>query len=126
PHGPTAQSIVGATTAAAPADAVLTRAAYDHVTVRATRITRQIKVDGRLDEEIYNELPPITDFLQQEPRSGAAITERTEAWVLFDDDNIYFACRCWDQHPERMVANDMRRDSTNQFRQDNFAVELDT
>src|SRR5262245_25091057 len=25
-----------------------------------------------------------------------------------------------------MVANDMRRDSTNQFRQDNFAVELDT
>ncbi len=29
---------------------------------------------------------------------------------MFDDQNIYVACRCSDQHPERIVANDMRRD----------------
>ena len=45
---------------------------------------------------------------------------------MFDDTNIYFACRCWDQHPERIVANDMRRDSSNLRQNDNFAVELDT
>ena len=46
--------------------------------------------------------------------------------MLFDDTNIYFACRCWDTHPERIVANDMRRDSSNLRQNDNFGVVLDT
>ena len=45
---------------------------------------------------------------------------------MFDDDNLYIACRCWDAHPERIVANDMRRDSTNLRQNDNFGVVLDT
>ena len=45
---------------------------------------------------------------------------------MFDDANLYFACRCWDTHPERIVANDMRRDSSNLRQNDNFAVLLDT
>ena len=40
--------------------------------------------------------------------------------------NIYIACRCWDEHPERIVANDMRRDGGNQPQHDSFAVGLDT
>ena len=46
--------------------------------------------------------------------------------MLFDDTNIYIACRCWDEHPERIVANDMRRDSSNLRQHDNFAVAFDT
>ena len=46
--------------------------------------------------------------------------------MFFDDTNIYVSARCWDSHPERMVANEMRRD-TNQLRQnDTFAVPFDT
>ena len=45
---------------------------------------------------------------------------------MYDDRNLYFVCRCLDEHPERMVANEMRRDSTNLRQNDNFAVELDT
>ena len=80
-----------------------------------------MKIDGRLDDAVYAEVPPITDFIQQEPDEGAPATERTEAWVMFDDDNLYVACRCWDTHPERIVANDMRRDSSNLRQHDNFA-----
>ena len=54
------------------------------------------------------------------------MTERTEAWVLFDDTNLYIACRCWDTNPERIVANDMRRDSSSISNQDGFTVALDT
>ena len=110
----------------APAEGPLsTRQPDGRVIVRATRITEPIQIDGRLDEAVYREIPPITDFIQQEPSEGAAPTEKTEAWVLFDDENIYVVCRCWDSHPEAIVANDMRRDSPNLNSHDSFGVQLD-
>ena len=96
------------------------------ITVRATRITTPMTIDGRLDEAVYEQVPAITGYIQQEPKEGAPITERTESWVMYDDTNLYIVCRCWDSHPERIVANDMRRDSTNLRQNDNFAVVLDT
>jgi hypothetical protein len=93
-------------------------------TVRAVRGT--IRVDGRLDEALYSATDAIEAFVQQEPDEGRPATERTEAWVFFDDDTIYVAARCWESRPERRVANEMRRD-TNQLRQnDTFAVLFDT
>ena len=105
--------------------AMLTRDADGHVTVRATRITTPVSIDGRLDDSAYQEVRPTTDFVQQEPDEGAPGTERTEAWILFDDRNIYLACRCWDSNPEGIVANDMRRDSQNLNQHDSFGVHFD-
>ena len=68
----------------------------------------------------------MSDFIQQEPNDGEPATEQTDAWVLFDRENVYIAARCWDSHPERMVANEMRRDNSNIFRNENFTVVLDT
>ena len=87
----------------------LVREADGRVIVRATRVTEPIRLDGRLDESVYSRIPPITDFIQQEPIEGAAVTERTEAWILFDDKNIYIVCRCWQANPELIVANDISR-----------------
>ena len=98
----------------------------DAVTVRASRIATPMKIDGRLDEAVYEQVSAITEYIQQDPDEGAPITERTESWVMFDDTNLYFTCRCWDERPERIVANDMRRDSSNLRQNDNFAVQLDT
>src|SRR5688572_14497320 len=95
-------------------------------TVRAHRASQPIRVDGRLDEELYKTTAAITDFVQQEPDEFKPATEKTEAWIFFDDDNIYISARNWESHPERRVANEMRRD-TNQLRQnDSFGVLLDT
>ena len=105
---------------------VSSRDAAGHVVIRATRITTPIEVDGKLDDEAYRQVEALTDFVQSEPQTGAPSSERTEAWVLFDDDNLYLACRCWDRHPERMILNEMRRDSPNLRNNDNFAVALDT
>jgi hypothetical protein len=96
------------------------------VTVRATRVTGPMTIDGRLDEAIYAQVPPITEFVQQEPRYGTATTESTAAWVFFDDANFYVACRCLMADMGQVVANDMRRDSTNLRQNDNFGVFLDT
>ncbi|MFN8062380.1 MAG: DUF5916 domain-containing protein, partial [Vicinamibacterales bacterium] len=119
-----ADSPAVATEAAAPVFAI---DSGGHVTIRATRIPRGLmKTDGALDEAVYGQVPALTQFVQQEPDHGAPITQKTEAWVLYDDDNVYVACRCWETEPEKIVANDMRRDSPNLRQNDNFAVELDT
>ena len=96
------------------------------VTVRATRITTPMVIDGRLDEPVYDQIRAITEFEQQAPKEGAPVSERTEAWIFYDDTNLYVACRCLDADPSRIVANDMRRDSLNLRQNDNFGVLLDT
>jgi Domain of unknown function (DUF5916)/Carbohydrate family 9 binding domain-like len=101
-------------------------AAQPAPTVRAYPTAQPIRIDGRLDEEIYRTTPAITDFVQQEPDEFKPATEKTEAWIFFDSDNVYISARNWESHPERRVANEMRRD-TNQLRQnDTFGVLFDT
>ena len=85
-----------------------------------------MRVDGRLDEAVYQDTEAISDFLQQEPFEGQLATEKTEAWIFFDDTNIYVSACCWDSHPERRVANEMRRDTTQLRQNDHFGVLLDT
>ncbi|MEO5763588.1 MAG: DUF5916 domain-containing protein [Vicinamibacteria bacterium] len=85
-----------------------------------------IKVDGRLDEPVYARIKPASDFIQQEPSEGQKATEKTEVWVFFDERNVYVSARCLDSHPERMIANEMRRDHFNLFENENFAVVFDT
>src|SRR5687768_12884331 len=106
---------------------VVTRDELGNATIRAVRITTPIDVDGRLDEAFYSEVRAITDLVQIIPDEGALSTERTEAWIAFDDDNIYVGGRIWESHPEsEWVANEMRRDANQLTQNDNFGVAFDT
>ena len=117
--------VVGAD-ASLTAPSLVSRTAPDTVTVRAVRLPAPLALDGRLDERIYATLPAISDFLQQEPREGQPATEKTEAWILVDDDNLYSSARNWDSHPEREVANELRRDNSNILGNENFTFVIDT
>ena len=95
-------------------------------TVAAHRVSSPMTIDGTLDEAVYASTPAIGGFVQQEPNEFQPATEKTEAWIFFDDRNIYVSARCFESEPARRVANEMRRD-TNQLRQnDTFAVLFDT
>jgi hypothetical protein len=109
------------------APAVISRdTATGRATIRAVRLTEPLRVDGRLDEEIYANVPPMSDFVQMEPHAGSLATERTEVWIFFDQDNVYVTFRCWESHPERMVVNEMRRDNYHLWLGENVAFLLDT
>jgi hypothetical protein len=69
-------------------EVVVGRDAEGRSTIRAVRFDGTIDIDGDLDEEIYRTLAPVTNFIQQIPTEGAPASERTEAWVFFDDDNL--------------------------------------
>ena len=70
--------------------------------------------------------PAVSGFVQQEPREGEPATERTETWIFFDTRNVYVAVRCWYTEPDRILANEMRRDSLNIYYNDNLTVVFDT
>src|SRR5215208_2725892 len=95
------------------------------VTVRAYRLTQALVIDGRLDDGVYHTIPPAPAFRQQEPRVGELAAEQTEMWVLFDDRNIYVSARMHDSAPDRMVADEMRRDASI-YQNEHFVVVFDT
>src|SRR5262245_4188474 len=108
------------------APAVINRDASGTATSRAVLLTQPIKSDGHLDEAVYQEVEPISDFIQNDPKEGAPATEKTEVWILFDNDNFYVVGRCWETRPDLIVANEMRRDNTNIVQNDQFAWGIDT
>jgi hypothetical protein len=103
------------------APAVINRDAAGRATVRAVPAATPIRIDGRLDEQPYATVAPFSDFVQVDPNNGAPASQRTEMWLFFDRDNVYVAARCWESNPERMVANELRRDNFTIYR-DNDAV----
>mgnify|MGYP001193521482 CR=1 FL=1 len=109
------------------APAVISRDDRGGATVRAVRLEDRLVVDGALDEAVYTTVPSFGGFIQMEPAAGAPATERTEAWVLFDDTNLYIVARLWDAAPEsEWIVNEMRRDSNNLSQNEGVAILLDT
>jgi TolB-like protein len=109
------------------APAVINRDAEGRATVRATRLTEEIRLDGRLDEPVYQTVPALTDFVQQMPNPGTPASEKTEAWILFNEANLYVGGRVWDSAPpSEWIANEMRRDSYQLFQNETFWLGLDT
>jgi len=106
---------------------LIARDADGRVTMRAVRLSESWSLDGSLDEEVYNQVAPVSGFIQQLPDEGDPATEKTEVWVFFDQDNVYIASRLWDSAPEaEWIANDMRRDSFQIIDNDTFSVAFDT
>ena len=67
----------------------------------------------------------IDDFTQQSPDEGQPSTERTEVRVLYDTEKLYIGFECYDSQPEKIVANEMRRDGM-LWQNDNVYIMLDT
>ena len=83
------------------------------------------EIDGILNDPEWNFAEQITDFRQREPDNGQPGSERTEVRVLYDEDALYFAFYLYDREPDKILAQDLRRDSR-MGTDDTIAVILDT
>ena len=75
---------------------------------RAVRTEAPPVIDGRLDDAVWQQAEVIDDFHQIRPGDGAAPSERTEVYLLYDDDAFYVGARMWDSEPHRITANILR------------------
>ena len=71
---------------------------------RAVRVETPPVIDGRLDEALWQQAELITDFHQTRPGNGAEPSERTELYVVYDDNALYIGARMFDSEPHLIAA----------------------
>ncbi|MEP7038307.1 MAG: DUF5916 domain-containing protein, partial [Acidobacteriota bacterium] len=80
-------------------------------------------IDGKLDDEIWKTAAVFKDFIQIQSGDNIAPSKPTEAYLAYDEKNLYIAFKCWDD-PTKIRATIAKRD--NVFSEDNVRVWLDT
>ena len=91
----------------------------------AHRTSEDIKVDGVFDESVWQSVEPIRELYQIQPDQGEPATEDSEVRILYDDKKLYFGFIFYDEM-DKIVANDMRRDSPGLRSNDYGFLLLDT
>ena len=92
---------------------------------RAIRVDRAPRLDGTLEDPVWQQASPIADFLQREPFEGQNPTEQTEVRILYSRRGVYFGITCFDSEPARIVATELRRD-VSQALDDYFEIVIDS
>ena len=99
---------------------------YDHDSapvVRAVKTGQSLIVNGFLDEEVWLQAPPLSEFLQTLPFEGEPVTERTEVRIVYDEDAIYIGAELSDQNP---VTTRLARRDAQLGDSDSFVILLDS
>ena len=78
--------------------------------IEALFIPARVNFDGNPDEPVWRSAMHISNFTQRELRFGEPASEKTEAAILYDNDNLYIGVWCYQQKPEKIVAKFMQRD----------------
>ena len=89
------------------------------------KLSHPPKIDGILDNPIWEtQALKIENFLQLAPKEKGEPSEKTVAYVAYDEKNLYFAFQCYDTEPKKLRASITTRDSC--FDDDWISIILDT
>jgi len=91
---------------------------------QATAIEHPPKLDGTLDDPLWQSAIPVTDFRQREPYEGELPTEKTEVRIVYTRRAVYFGIYCYDSQPSGIIARELRRDVSQEL-DDHFEILID-
>ena len=94
-------------------------------TTQALKVTAPPKLDGRLDDPIWQKAAVISGFKQREPEEGRDASEPTTVRIAYDQSHLYIGAVLTDSMPAEIRASEQRRDNTLDS-DDTFSVLLDT
>ncbi|WP_137760757.1 DUF5916 domain-containing protein [Pontibacter sp. SGAir0037] len=92
--------------------------------LQALRITEPVKIDGILDEPIWQQAEIATDFIQNRPNPGPKEVHPTAVRILYDDVAIYVGAIMHDVSPDSILRQLGQRDDIGNT--DFFGIFLDT
>lgn len=98
--------------------------AFAQKQLKALRITEPIKIDGELNEAIWQQAEIATNFVQNRPTPGPLETHPTEVRILYDDEAIYVGAIMHDVSQDSILRELGRRDDLGNT--DFFGVFFDT
>ncbi|MBD3232707.1 MAG: hypothetical protein GF315_03175 [candidate division Zixibacteria bacterium] len=103
---------------------IIAHSLQDNKEYTTTRIDTPPEIDGWLNEEFWDNLPGISDFIQDYPEEGATPTESTTVKIAYDDEALYVGFYNYDSEPDKIIHRLARRDYTNSS--DFVKIEIDS
>lgn len=91
----------------------------------AVKAIQKPKIDAKLDDLAWKDVPFATDFIQNFPNVGKPASQRTEVKVVYDDDAIYVSAYLYDD-PSLIRKQITARDDEQLKDLDYFSVFFDT
>ncbi len=82
------------------------------------------EIDGILNDEAWGNAAVYTDFISYSPDFNQLMPEKTTAYISYDSENLYFAFKCFDSEPEKIVGTIRNRDEIKS--EDWVCLNLDT
>jgi hypothetical protein len=73
-------------------------------TVHIFRTENPPQIDGLITDECWKSIESVSGFFQFDPLNGAAASEETLVWIVYDQKNLYFAFLMKDSKPEKIWA----------------------
>ncbi len=92
-----------------------------HFRVKISETSESIKVDGKLDEPVWQTAEVATNFWQKLPYFKEAADPLTEIRLTYDEDNIYISAKCYQTDP--VIIQSLKRDDY--WDNDAFGVVID-
>ncbi|MBL7885537.1 MAG: carbohydrate binding family 9 domain-containing protein [Flavobacterium sp.] len=80
-------------------------------------------IDGILNDKSWDVVEWAGDFIEHEPDQNTEPSEQTKFKIIYDKNFIYFAFRCYDKDPKKIVKRLSRRDG---FEGDWIEVNIDS
>lgn len=79
----------------------------------AVKITKSPKIDGILDEGVWQNAPSAANFIERRPNNGKPAVEslKSEVKILYDDTGIYFGAVLFDNEPSKIAKELTERDN---------------
>jgi len=81
-------------------------------------------IDGVLDDPVWKNAPHETGFKTYHPDYGKDMQENSVVYYAYDNENLYFAFRCYDNKPDKIKASISARDTIRP--EDWICINLDT
>jgi hypothetical protein len=78
--------------------------------IKPVRVATPPVIDGRLDDSSWTGAAHITQFVQRRPLDGAPATERTDVYIAYDSEQLYFGIHAHYSEPSLIRANRVDRD----------------
>jgi hypothetical protein len=93
--------------------------------VRMVRTETPPVIDGVLDDAVWSDAAFIDNLHQVQPIEYAEPSERTEIYLLYDDDALYIGARLYMADPGAITANVLRQNGPGMGSDDSLFVTLD-
>lgn len=93
--------------------------------IEAVKAVEAPKIDGVLDDAVWQNIQPVSDFSTFEPDVGKTPNQKTEVRITYDNIAVYIGAYMYDETPDKILKEMGLRDTWN-INADYFGVCFDT